>query len=77
MTRCPSCGKELAAGKAYCENPACRAVPGGGGPVIKNEIDVGLRIKLDFAVLARTAAVVLVLLALACLYFLSGRPAPR
>lgn len=71
--RCPSCGKELAEGKAYCDNPACRAVPGPRG-VIKNEIDIGLKVKLDYATLARAAAFVLVLLALAYLYFFAGGP---
>ncbi len=77
--RCPSCGRELAEGKAYCENPACGAVPGrpAGNGTIKKELSFDLSLKLDFATLARAAALVLVLLALGYLYFFSGGPVRR
>ncbi len=44
---------------------------------VKKEVSFDLSLKLDFATLARAAALVLVLLALGYLYFFSGGPVRR
>jgi len=48
---CPECGRPLTEGKAYCENPACGAVPGQGQKpatrTIKIEKRMYINVKLD------------------------------
>ena len=66
---CPACGAPIGEGKAYCSNPSCGAaapVPGNKTVLDKK---VELKITFDFALIARLAAVLIVLIAAALLYF--------
>ncbi len=68
MTLCPKCGLKMAEGTAYCNNPACGAVPG------QNQAPV-TRQSRDFVLLARLAAIVIAGLAFSYLFF--GVKAPK
>ena len=45
---CPACGAEIEADRAYCSNPACRAVLETGAPARSRQLDQRL-IKLQEA----------------------------
>ncbi|OGR64213.1 MAG: hypothetical protein A2X31_13155 [Elusimicrobia bacterium GWB2_63_22] len=69
---CPKCGTAIEEGKAYCSNPACGAVTGAGVKQtreIKLEKELKFKLVMDFAVLARLGALLIVILAAAYLYF--------
>ena len=72
---CRRCGSAIEEGKAYCSNPACGALPAQARPaperVIKLHKEINMKFVLDFTRVARAAAILLVLLAAAYLYFFS------
>lgn len=74
---CPKCGSAIEEGKAYCSNPACGAVTGAARQqpprVVKIHKEINMKFVLDFTRLARAAAILIVLLAAAYLYFFSRR----
>lgn len=69
---CPRCGAPVAAGKAYCENPACGGLAAGTERKKVVLLDKGAAVTLsfDFVKLARWAAVLIAALALALIYIL-------
>ncbi len=68
---CPKCGAAIPEGMAYCSNPACGAVPGpqpsAAGCIMRKEMNT--KLNFNFVKLARVAAVSIILLAAAYLYF--------
>ncbi|HAN05791.1 MAG TPA: hypothetical protein DCW72_09090 [Elusimicrobia bacterium] len=71
MNNCPRCGAPIEGGRAYCSNPACGAAPSQAAPASRKVLDKKIELKLtfDFALVARLAAVLIVLIAAALLYF--------
>lgn len=73
---CPKCGAPIEAGKAYCENPACGAVPAAAAEVrgeVKMEKELKFKLVMDFTVAARAAAVLIAVLAAVYVYFFAAR----
>lgn len=73
---CPKCGAPIEAGKAYCENPACGAVPAAAQEArreIKIEKELKFKLVMDFAAIARAAAVLIAVLAAVYVYFFAAR----
>lgn len=75
--KCPKCGAAFEEGRIVCSSPACTPDGGEEPPKAVYELKLGKDLKfnlvLDFQLLARIAAVLIVILAALSLYF-SGRP---
>jgi len=72
---CPRCGAAVAEGKAYCENPACGGQAAGAEPkkVVLLNKGAAVALSFDFVKLARWAAVLIAVLALAAVCFVKAR----
>lgn len=71
---CPACGRPVAEGKAYCENPACGAVPGTGQRPAQSAGQPNKYVAVKVSLPLTKLVVVLVGAAIFVLIFLWMRP---